>query len=113
MLEWIWFWVLLIVMLGLIAWDVHHDFVDGDATMLRVLISMFCFMLCLYIKSDLLVDAPYEWLLNVLPEHNTAINWFTAVVLTGVLVLVYLLGVVLGTYFVAESFFNRKKKERA
>jgi hypothetical protein len=113
MLEWIWFLVLLAVMVGLIVWDAYYEWSDGDASMLRILIELFCFALCLYIKSDLLVEAPYDWLLNVLPEPNTAIHFITALFLTGCLVLAYLFGFVFGTYFLVERLTKHKKKGRA
>jgi len=116
MLEWIWFFVLLFIVVGLTAWDSYYVFSDNsvdNASMMRVLISICCLLLSLYVKSDLLVEAPYHWLLNVLPEPNTTINWFTTMVLTALLVIAYLFFVVLGTYFLTKRLARRSKGANA
>ena len=108
MLEWIWFSVLLAVLVGLIAWDSYHDFTGGEASMARIMISILCFVGCLAVKSDLFVEQPYHWLLNVLPEADTTINLVTVLFLTGCLLLAYLSGIVLGTYFAVKRWAHMK-----
>jgi len=73
--------------------------------------AMVVLTVALAITKDTVVMHEYQWLLWALPEQGTALNMFTAAVLTGIACLIFAAGIPL-TYSMALILLDEKMKAR-